>query len=367
MPVLFEIRERLRTVYQRFSTYFDLLVRIVFGIVVFRVIGKAIGFDARVSQKTICMLLGAVSAFLPAAVMTLLAVAVVLIDVYAVSSILALFVGLVFLILYFLLLRYTPGKSYIAVCAAVFMYWGIPYVLPMLFGITVGPSGIVALACGIIAYYTLHTVKLVYTSSDASNPDEALQVYKNVANSFVKNKDMYMIVVVCAVVMFLVYFLRTRKFNYCGEAACAGGIFVSIILFLSSCVMLDVDLDISKIIIFSLLGGIISYVVRFMKLALDYSAVENVQFEDDDYYYYVKAVPKIKITGKVNRIKKITSKEAENTDEEYEDNTDTENEEDNIAQDHNIDSDVILSILKESQPNEETKEPDETALDDGSK
>ncbi len=362
MPVLFDIRERLRTVYQRFSTYFDLIARIVFGIVLFRVIGKAIGFDAKVSQKTVCMLMGAVSAFLPMAVMTLLAAAVVMLDVYAVSSILAMFVGLVFLILYFLLLRYTPGKSYIALCAAVFMHWGIPYILPMLFGITVGPSGIVALACGIIAYYTLHTVKMVYTSSDASNPDEALQVYKNVANSFVKNKDMYMIVVICIVVMFMVYFLRTRKFNYCGEAACACGVLVSIVLFLSSCVLMDVELDISKIIIYSVIGGIVSYIVRFMKLALDYSAIENVQFEDDDYYYYVKAVPKIKMTGKVNRVKKITSKEPE--DQDYEDEeTEDAGDEENDAQEHHIDSEVIMSMLKESETMPQTPDSEETTED----
>ena len=30
-------------------------------------------------------------------------------------------------------------------------------------------------------------------------------------------------------------------------------------------------------------------------MILDYTAVEHVQFEDDDYYYYVKAVPKIDV------------------------------------------------------------------------
>ena len=34
----------------------------------------------------------------------------------------------------------------------------------------------------------------------------------------------------------------------------------------------------------------------FMKRVLDYTAIEHVQFEDDDFYYYVKAVPKIKIS-----------------------------------------------------------------------
>ena len=30
---------------------------------------------------------------------------------------------------------------------------------------------------------------------------------------------------------------------------------------------------------------------------LDYRRIENHQFEDDEYYYYVKAVPKMGMTG----------------------------------------------------------------------
>ena len=37
-------------------------------------------------------------------------------------------------------------------------------------------------------------------------------------------------------------------------------------------------------------------VYHFFVFAVDYTRTEYVQFEDDDYYYYVKAVPKIAIS-----------------------------------------------------------------------
>jgi len=47
-----------------------------------------------------------------------------------------------------------------------------------------------------------------------------------------------------------------------------------------------------------ILGTVISmllvFVAQFFRVVLDYTSVEHVQFEDDDYYYYVKAVPKVK-------------------------------------------------------------------------
>ena len=50
-----------------------------------------------------------------------------------------------------------------------------------------------------------------------------------------------------------------------------------------------------------LVGVILNYFV----LDLDYSRIEKVQFEDDDYYYYVTAVPKIRIVEEDKEIKKI--------------------------------------------------------------
>ena len=42
--------------------------------------------------------------------------------------------------------------------------------------------------------------------------------------------------------------------------------------------------------------------------SLDYSRVERVQFEDDEYYYYVKAVPKASVTQEDKKVKQITSR-----------------------------------------------------------
>lgn len=39
----------------------------------------------------------------------------------------------------------------------------------------------------------------------------------------------------------------------------------------------------------------LALVLQLTVFSLDYSRTEYVQFEDDEYYYYVKAVPKITI------------------------------------------------------------------------
>jgi len=40
---------------------------------------------------------------------------------------------------------------------------------------------------------------------------------------------------------------------------------------------------------------------------VDYGRTENVQFEDDEYYYYVKAVPKMTVAVQAKTVKRINS------------------------------------------------------------
>ena len=52
---------------------------------------------------------------------------------------------------------------------------------------------------------------------------------------------------------------------------------------------------------------LIAKVVEFFAFHVDYSRVEKVQFEDDEYYYYVKAVPKITVETPSKTVKRINT------------------------------------------------------------
>ena len=63
-------------------------------------------------------------------------------------------------------------------------------------------------------------------------------------------------------------------------------------------------------------SALIAVVYHFFVFAVDYTRTEYVQFEDDDYYYYVKAVPKSFITRAEKSIKNISSEPGEKSDDE---------------------------------------------------
>ena len=51
-------------------------------------------------------------------------------------------------------------------------------------------------------------------------------------------------------------------------------------------------------LIFGLLVSVmLAMIYNFFFFSVDYTRTEYVQFEDDDYYYYVKAIPKMAVSS----------------------------------------------------------------------
>ena len=66
-------------------------------------------------------------------------------------------------------------------------------------------------------------------------------------------------------------------------------------------------LDDIGVIIGSVISFALAYLLQTLVFSVDYSRTENTQFEDDEYYYYVKAVPKINVTAPEMNVKRINA------------------------------------------------------------
>ena len=69
-----------------------------------------------------------------------------------------------------------------------------------------------------------------------------------------------------------------------------------------------ISVSVGAVVLGTLAALLIALVVDFFVLSVDYSRTEYTQFEDDEYYYYVKAVPKMSIAVSDKKLKKINSR-----------------------------------------------------------
>ena len=85
----------------------------------------------------------------------------------------------------------------------------------------------------------------------------------------------------------------------------AAGAVVSIVIMAAGSAVLDVKISYPELILGNVATVIVGLILELLFFAVDYSRTESVQYEDDEYYYYVKAVPKIVVAAPEKTVKRI--------------------------------------------------------------
>ena len=71
---------------------------------------------------------------------------------------------------------------------------------------------------------------------------------------------------------------------------------------------MEVRISVIGLVLGTAVSLLIAMIVEFFVFSVDYSRTEYAQFEDDEYYYYVKAVPKMSISIPDKKVKKINTR-----------------------------------------------------------
>ena len=110
-----------------------------------------------------------------------------------------------------------------------------------------------------------------------------------------------------SVTVIAVNVIKRLPIDHSWTIALFSGIIIDMFTVIIVGIRLDIKINAGALIIGSLLSALIAVIIKFFIFAVDYEKTERVQFEDDEYYYYVKAVPKItkKTLGAPGKEKRI--------------------------------------------------------------
>ena len=126
-------------------------------------------------------------------------------------------------------------------------------------------------------------------------------------DNVVRNREMLLMVIAFAVTIIVVYVIRRMSIDYAWSIAVGVGAVINVIVLLTGSMVLNVSLKIAPVLLGTLVSMALVMALQITVFTLDYSRTEYVQFEDDEYYYYVKAVPKVTIAVPEKRVKRISS------------------------------------------------------------
>lgn len=307
MEKLFLVKDKLKSIYSKFDIWIRHGLTFLLAFLSFFVIGKEIGYNSMLSSPFVCIGAAIVCALFPINVTVVLAAVFILIHLFSLSLELAIIAVLVMLIVYLLYFRLAPKTGVFVILTPLLFCLNVPYVIPIVAALTVGITGIIPTICGVFIYYLVSFAANYSTVITTLDADNALANIKFIFNNIITNKEMIVVMMAFALTIVIVYVIKRLSIKYSWMIAIvAGGVMDALIQIITLAIM-DVDFGVFWMIFGHIIAMAIGFVLHFFVFAVDYTSTEYVQFEDDDYYYYVKAIPKISVTGRDVKIKKINS------------------------------------------------------------
>lgn len=309
MMELLEFKEKLKALYARFGAFAGPAIKFLLGFLSMVMLNQNLGFMARIDNMPAALFLGIVCMALPYGGMALLAGIVMLAHITAVSLELAAIVLALLLAVLLLYYGFQPGDSYLLVVTPLLFMLKIPYAVPLVVGLAGGIISIIPVSCGIFIYYIISYVKQnAGTLTGESAASEMVQKYTQIVKDMLFNQDMLLMIAAFALCILVVFVVKNLSIDYAWPVAIAAGTVTQLLVFLMGDFMFSVSVDMLQLLLGVLAGCAVAGIYNFFVLALDYSRTEYVQFEDDDYYYYVKAVPKITVSTTDVTVKHINAR-----------------------------------------------------------
>ncbi|MBR5564858.1 MAG: hypothetical protein IKW08_01705 [Roseburia sp.] len=307
MVALLEIKEKLVQIYGKYEAYIIPLLRFLLGVITFTLINVNIGYMKMLSTMPVALILAALCSVLPVNAMIALAAIVVLLDLYALALEVFVVGALIFAFIYFVYYRFSPRYGYNAVLMPVCFKLGIPYAVPIGSGLLGEMYSVVSVVCGSVIYFFLKGVHeneaTLNSASDAGT--SATSKITITLNQLLMNKEMFLVIAIFAIATIVVYIIRRLDIDNAWMIAWIAGVLIEIIGLISGYLLLGIPGKIFGVILGGGISAFLAWGMQFMFFNLDYTRTERLQFEDDEYYYYVKAVPKAVVTSSDKQVKHI--------------------------------------------------------------
>lgn len=313
MMAMLVFKTRLKELYERHYKVIRSILKILVSAALFAVVFYELPFQQQLVEYMVplVIMLALICGFLPDVVVMCLVALLTLFEISALSAV-AAFGFFAVLAIYFLLFgRYTKTQSYIVLLIPVLSVFHLSYAVPVIAALFLPPAMIPACVVGLLVQYVLQGIQEYYLiSQSAVDTGNTMEVLQHIVQYVMGNREMLIYMATFAIVYLLVFVIRKGRFNHASHI----GIFVGIIACMGGVicgeVFWSVQSDANQLLIGLAVTTVVAYIVQFFRMSIDYTGTRKLQFEDEDYFYYVKAVPKLKVTGADKTVTKIEEDES---------------------------------------------------------
>lgn len=319
MRSLLEIREKIKLLYSRSEFILVPILKFMLAFLAICMVNGELGYMGRLDNLGLVLIVSLLCSFLPNGCIILFAAVFSLMHLYELSLEVAVAGLAIYLIMFLLFFRLGSTDSVILIFTVILLGLKIPYVIPVAVGLLATPMAVIPVACGIVVYYMLTNISDKATIISSMGSDEATAKLQMVIDSVLGNRAMIVMIAAFAITIVVVYLIRRMSVDYSWSIAMVAGVIIDLVILLVGDLIYDTNLSLGMAVLGSIVALIIAKILEFFRFCVDYSRTEKVQYEDDEYYYYVKAVPKMNVSAASKTVKRINTQRRPARREEDED------------------------------------------------
>ena len=314
MTGLLEVKEKLKGFYGKYDIYINPCLKFILAMCVFLIINGNIGYMGKLSGLPVTLVLALLCSILPVNAMIVLAVILIMIHLSALSLEVAVTALVLFFVMFLLYFRFAPKDGFYAVLAPVCCHFQLGPMMPMAAGLLGEAYSAISVLCGTVVWFFLAGIKEnASVLGDTSENATVTSKFTAILNQMIGNKEMYLVLITFLLVTLVVCMIRKLSIDYAWAIAIVVGALVNFIVLFAGYLLLGISGKIAGLVIGTVGAIALGFVLQFLFFNVDYTRTERVQFEDDEYYYYVKAVPKIYVAEKEKQVKKFAAKDTQQT------------------------------------------------------
>ena len=310
MMALLTLKSRLKGFYEKHYRILRCFGKAVLMIITLMIITSQLNYQAFLANHWIVLLLAVICAVTPDVASPLCAFLVTEIEVFQVSELIAVAILLIVLIYYLLFGRLANRQSVVLASVPVLSVLQISYLVPIVGGLFFSPVMIPALISSVFFYFVLCGVQeYALAASRMTQESTFFEPLKYLLDYLRGNLLLYTLLVAFVLTFICVYLIRRSKIQYASQIAILVGAILNLSILLFANIFLELNVDLLPMVVSIVVCVLIAYLIQFFRLTLDYHGTRKLQFEDDEYYYYVTAVPKIKVAAVDKTVTRIVPDE----------------------------------------------------------
>ena len=260
---LLELKGKLKILYASYGSYLLVLFKFLLAFLVFEEINRLLPYVEGLDQIFVVLLASLICSIMPWNLMVFLGMGLIVGQCYGIGIEIAGFALALIVIMVILYLRFTPQDALVLLLTPV-------------------------------AFSFMELVSDNASVLTGADKEEKIQNLQFLSDGLMKNQEMMVTIIAFVTVLVIVYVVRRLEVEYAWHIAVFGGGIAYMIIMAAGGIFLEATIPVVPLVAGTMVSVFVGEILEFFFFHVDYKRTERLQFEDDEYYYYVKAVPKIK-------------------------------------------------------------------------